>query len=212
MGEMREGWQGIVNARGEIRPPPSPAGSSVGGSPGYLSSISQFFLFGGDGGSCCFLLLVVVIMAVFVVIVFYFGVFFRAGREIPVVARRSPSQLGDASVVVAAPSQSDLRHLRAEAARDVGLIGGRSVTARLLVESAEVDLIFVLKAVMSWVEGAWDEVVGQTSMRAAWRQACVELTELGRRSDTTAGGGQSLHESSTSFGMGHAQPRLAESG
>ena len=71
--------------------------------------------------------------------------------------------------------QSYMRQLRAEAARGFGPIGGRSVTARLIVESADVEQAFVEKAIRFWIEGVWDGAIEEEVLQRAWRQACVEL-------------------------------------
>ena len=41
---------------------------------------------------------------------------------------------------------------------------------------------------MLWVEGVLDGIVDSGASRAAWRQACIELLEVGHKDDTIAGG------------------------
>ena len=70
----------------------------------------------------------------------------RVGRQ--KVVRTSIVLAVSYGAVVSAIPQDSLRQMRAEVARGFGPIGGRSETARLIVDFADVEITFTDNAVM----------------------------------------------------------------
>ena len=103
---------------------------------------------------------------------------------------------------MAALTRAYMKKLRAEAARGFGPIEGRSVTARLVVEGADIELTFIEKPIMYWVEGLWERLVDERTMNCAWRQACAELAGIGDRDDTTLGGARAHVKAVRRLGWG----------
>ena len=66
-----------------------------------------------------------------------------------------------------------VQQLRTQTAAAFGPCRGRSTTARLLLENADVGQVLVLKSVAAWVSGAWDNLVEQETLAAALRAAQV---------------------------------------
>ncbi len=65
--------------------------------------------------------------------------------------------------------------LRVDTARTYGLLQGRSVTARLLMENNDPGLAVVKKPVMAWAEGVWDSLLTADQFHQAWKFAAVDV-------------------------------------
>ena len=76
----------------------------------------------------------------------------RRGRQ--AVMRTAVAPAISYGVAVTSVQRRYMQRLRAEAARGYGPIEGRSVTARQLIEEADVEQTFIEKAIMFWVDGA----------------------------------------------------------
>ena len=73
-------------------------------------------------------------------------------------------------VAVHGVNEQQLTNLRSMAARARGRMGGRSVTARLLVEDADPAYYAVIKKqIGAWIAAVWDEGVQGDILRDAWR-------------------------------------------
>ena len=64
-----------------------------------------------------------------------------------------------------------VKQLRVHTARTYGPMGGRSTTARLLLEEADVSQTLAVKTVMSWVQGVWGNLVERDALIQALRKA-----------------------------------------
>ena len=62
------------------------------------------------------------------------------------------------------PRIGTLKSLRREAARAMGPLVGRSITARLAVNT-----------VFAWTQSAWDERIDENGLASAWKQAHFRL-------------------------------------
>ena len=80
-----------------------------------------------------------------------------------------------------------VRQLRTQMAKSFGPIEGRSTTARLLLEEADVSLTVAIKTVMSWVCGAWDGLIEDAVLQRAWKQACISNITAGKRRGALTG-------------------------
>ena len=67
--------------------------------------------------------------------------------------------------------QGIVRQLRSQTSRAFGPCGGRSTTARLLLEEADVAQTLCIKTITAWVTGAWGNLIEQETMVAALRLA-----------------------------------------
>ena len=63
------------------------------------------------------------------------------------------------------------RQLRTQTSRTFGPTAGRSTTARLLLEDADVALTLSTKTITAWVAGVWDNLVEQETLASALRLA-----------------------------------------
>ena len=74
-----------------------------------------------------------------------------------------------------------VKQLRTYTAQTFGPSVGRSTTARLLLEDADVCQTLVIKTLMSWVTGAWDNLIEGESMTMALRLAQTNSIQSGGR-------------------------------
>ena len=103
----------------------------------------------------------------------------RYGRMASRTVLRSvltPSFTYGSSVTSCSPKL--VQQLRVHTARTYGPLEGKSTTARLLMEEADVRSKLAVKTVMDWVQGVWDNVVEKEAMAAALRGAWTEHMAL----------------------------------
>ena len=96
-----------------------------------------------------------------------------------------PAALYGASVAV--PKLGVVRSMRRTAARTIGEVQGRSVTARLTIHRCDPAVEAIKRPAMAWVNAIWDSQVPVSVMQRAWMQAHI-IVARSLRPSMSAGG------------------------
>ncbi len=89
-------------------------------------------------------------------------------------------------------TDSMLACVRTMMAKTLGPLGGRSATARLLMERCDPGLLVVVSPIMEWFNAAWDKIVPADVMQDAWRWAIKTVGTSARPNSVVQGGAGAL--------------------